>query len=131
MICNYLNIDIFNDNKIKSSITSGNNFYVDNESLDDYIVKLSDYYEFNEINCSNDYLEIVKKLDSKYKINNNVYLIDDIYLSRNRVIRNLKEYHNKLDYESLIKYSIVKNSMLDKNSFEKIITELNSKVYKK
>lgn len=118
-ICNMLNIDIFDGDKIKSSITSGGNFYVDDEKLDDYIIDLSEHLNIKEGNYENDYLEIIKKLD-KYKINNNVYLIDDINLSRNRVIRNLKNNSEKYNYNDLILYSFIKDSILDKNSFDKV-----------
>ena len=126
-----LNISIFEDDCIKSDVVTGNNFYVGEEELNDYITFKDNYYNVTFEENDADYNEIIKKLDSKYKINNNVYLINDVYLSRNRVIRNLSKYSSKLCYEELIYYSIVKDSILDDASFDKVKEELNSKILKK
>lgn len=123
LICQMMKINIIKDNKLIDMILTGNNFYIKDNELDNYIILDSNFYSFNYIDTKNDIDPIINILNKKYQIDNNTYKINDVLLSKDRVINNLKIYENKLNYIDLINLSLIKNSLISNNQIEMINNE--------
>ena len=85
-------MDVVNsDNSFIGSIITGNNFYVSDDKLDEFIVDYTDKYVDNNI-CNidisdNDYGYLIKL--SNYEYDNMTYNINDKLISKNRLLRNI------------------------------------------
>ena len=142
-ICLSLNIPIYTKSgNINRSFLLGNNFYAQDDSLDDYILKsryeneeLNNYIKNNlrnkihyDINIIEEYkrLEMFKSKDELY------YDIDGIIISRPKVMRNLTLFHNSnLINKDSILTSIIYNSYLSDEEIELIKKRIFSKVKRK
>lgn len=69
---------------------------------------------------------IVKDLDARYMVNNYIYRINGVIISRFKVIRYLEmfmyDFNITLD---LLVYIVTKNTMLDANELERVMSALN------
>lgn len=139
IMCNIgINV-ITNQNRLLSSITSGKNFYVSNDCLNEYsFIKVEDYIQ-NEnfeilkenerltISKQTENLDIVKYLDELFKISEYEYQINDNIISRIKFLRNLeclanlKEIDNDVIIASITYHSILDNETIEfiKNSLGK------------
>lgn len=123
IISKNMHLQIFDDNdNLLPSILTGNNFYVRNDFLDNFIIDECPNILNKDIcellgNITDTGYEIddnIKLLDL-FKENDNVCLFDGIIISRNKVLRNysfLKHNSNYADNE-LLKVSCLYNSILD------------------
>ena len=137
------------ENRLKGSITNGKNFYVSNERLCEYRILTVDEYTKNEdfdilnthkkmtISESTENLGIVEYLDSLFKISDLEYQINDVIVSRNKVLRNiecLRQYKDEYEESDIVLSAIIYHSVIDNNTIEFIhnkLSEYKAKVYKK
>lgn len=131
------------NNKLNDSILYGYRFPIKNNELDNYISNHTNLFLNQEIikhfekKCNNNYYQsLINKLDSKF-LNEDNYKINDIIISRNKVIRNICSLDINLNYsnEEIVINSIIYNSILDKDQIEIIFSEIKKifkeKTYKK
>ena len=131
------------NNKLNDSILYGYRFPIKNNELDNYISNHTNLFLNQEIikhfekKCNNNYYQsLINKLDSKF-LNEDNYKINDIIISRNKVIRNICSLDINLNYsnEEIVINSIIYNSILDKDQIEIISSEIKKifkeKTYKK
>lgn len=123
-IIKILNIPIENKEELENVLKT-TSFMVPDEIIDDYI------YTINEIKENQTSNEVIsKEIMEELNQNNNTtrtLKINDVFLSRNRIERNLKENEgNKIEINELM-LAIIKNSILTEEDYTKITTE----VYKK
>lgn len=132
------------DNRLKGAITNGKNFYVAQEELNKYRLITVDEYMRNEdfnilkeqkrmtISSSTRGLDIIEYLDNLFKVSDLEYRINNIIISRNKVLRNIEcLIQNKEEYDdsAIALSSIVYHSVIDNNTIEIIQEKLND--YKK
>lgn len=118
------------EDRLHSSITSGKNFYVSQNELDNYkilTVNESEENKYFEILDNNERIsissvlddEIVKYLDSLFKEDELHYVINDYCISRNKFLRNLECLYKNGFYDfDAIYASLVYNSCLDDITLE-------------
>ena len=128
--------------KFKSSITSGKNFYVPDSMLDNYRIhkvnenkediyfKLLDNSKRNVISKDLLKLDIVKYFDSKYKISEYEYCIDDIIISRKKVLRNMQALINlkENDYNHMLLSSIEYKAIMNDSEIKTVSDTIYGKV---
>lgn len=145
IISKKMHLQIFDDdNNLLPSILTGNNFYVKNDCLDNFIIDECHNILNKDIcellnNIGNTDYEIddnIKLLDN-FKENDNVYLFDSIIISRNKVLRNYSFLTNNFNYDDkeLLKISCLFNSILDiediniiTNKIDDILNMKNTKI---
>lgn len=93
---------INSNNKFIGAITTGNNFYIDPNKYDNFIIDYKEDYQNpiclnvlknsprNVINVSTKNMPIIKALDEAFMKDSITYVIDDVIISRKRVMRNLE-----------------------------------------
>ena len=92
-VAHLIDMNVVNlDNSFIGSIVSGKDFYINNEKLDDFIIDYTDQYTdsniISNINInSQDEQDLEMLMD--YEIESGIYRINDILLSKNRILRNL------------------------------------------
>lgn len=92
-IAKLINMSTVNsDNSFVGSIVSGNNFYVKDDMLDEFLIDYKDLYldtskldNVSRLDILTDYPDILNDYEEDYY----TYKINDIKLSRNRILRNL------------------------------------------
>ena len=137
------------ENKLKSSIINGKNFYVANEKLNEYRLATVDEYMKNEdfdilntkkrvsITKSTEKLCIVEYLDSLFKTSELEYQMNDMIISRNKVLRNIEcllQHKDEYDEAKIALSAIVYHSVIDNYTIEFIkskLSEYKKKVYTK
>lgn len=128
------------DNRLRGLITNGKNFYVPQENLNEYRIAMVDEYIENEdfvilkeqkrmvISPSTIELDIVEYLDNLFKVNDLEYRINDVIISRNKVLRNIEcliKYKEQYDDSSVALSAIIYHSVIDNNTIEVITEKLN------
>lgn len=117
VIYNTNNIPYRNDSKLFATIKTGKNSLVSVDELDKLLMSESTYIENNELlECPTSTV-----LDNYYYINEYLYDIDGIMISRKKVLRNLALNDDLLS-------SVVSGSLLDPASVNIIKTSLESKL---
>lgn len=128
--------------RFKSSITSGKNFYVPDSMLDNYRIrkvnenkediyfKLLDNSKRNVISKDLLKLDIIKYFDSKYKISEYEYCIDDIIISRKKVLRNMQALFNlkENDYNHMLLSSIEYKAIMNDSEIKIVSDAIYGKV---
>lgn len=132
------NIGILTKDKVNNSIISGKKFYVANSDLPEYKLLTVDKYMYNDyfnilnnnsriiISEKTENLSIINYLDNLFKVNELEYQINDIIISRNKVLRNIEcIIKNKQEYDEaeIIFSAITYNSIIDNKTIE-IIEEI-------
>ena len=123
IIAKQMQLQIFGDNNnLLPSILTGNGFYVNNDNLDNFIISECSHMldtqvalQAKQITWSTyDSDNNIKLLDA-FKQSNNTYVIDNIIISRNKVLRyyNYLKQSTSLDEKELLKFSCLYNSILD------------------
>lgn len=91
-----------NQNKFIGAITTGNNFYLNPSEYDKFIMDYKEDYQNplclevlennnrNAISVSTKNMPIIKSLDDNFMKDSLTYVIDDVVISRKRVMRNLE-----------------------------------------
>ena len=129
----------FKHPNLENMIATGNNFYIANQELDDYIINNVDDYLESDIKkvLNNNNRNIIdddnlSKLDNYLK-DNLTYDFDGILISKNKVLRNLYCLKNNLEENSnkLLFCAIIYGSILDKEQIEKIKNIVYQKTYTK
>lgn len=135
LIASNIGIELISNNKLNKSIVTGERYLIDDEELDEYII---DEVGFNIPD------EILTKLKSNPRLmisNDNVldnyldeqiYNIEGIIISKNKVLRNIKalEIENISDEDKLF-YAIIYNSFLNHEEIRKLKAIIYSKQYQK
>lgn len=128
--------------RFKSSITSGKNFYVPDSMLDNYRIhkvnenkediyfNLLDNSKRNVISKDLLKLDIIKYFDSKYKISEYEYCIDDIIISRKKVLRNMQALINlkENDYNHMLLSSIEYKAIMNDSEIKIVSDTIYGKV---
>lgn len=136
MIAKLIDLDIFNPSKrLIGMIYTGNKFYVDSDDYDKFIIDYKEDYQNpaclevlddsyrNTISVSTKSLPIIKKMDECFMHDSLTYVINDVIISRKRVMRNLEVLLKNISsidisiYDLLfqaILYNMIKNVEPDK-----------------
>jgi hypothetical protein len=116
-----VNMDIFDEKgMILSSIMTGNNYLINDDKLDEYLINnttLDDKYsnvlnnhKRNYISPDTETLDIIKDLDSEYKISDLEYNFDGVIISRIKVLRNISTLLDIYGYdEELLKTFVIES----------------------
>lgn len=124
-ISKMMRLNIFDSKgKLLSRIITGNDFYVPNDSLDNYIISVSNQMidsnllnKLNNLNTtSNSFNDELIDFDRHFTLNKATYNFNNILISRNKVLRNynyLRSIYPNYDKWSLLESSIIHNSILD------------------
>jgi len=135
------------EDRLSSSITTGKNFYVNHNQLQEFVLLTVDEYVDNKnfailknserlvISKQTEQLEVVKMLDDLFQISELEYQINDNVISRIKFLRNLecllskKKIDNDVIFAALTFNSVLDASTLDyiRNIFS---TNIPSKVIK-
>lgn len=135
MICDNLNIPIYANKLINTNFLLGNNFYIEEDCLDLYILKnnyedenLELYIKNNirnKINYNINEVEEFKSLEKFKSDDGKFYDINGIIISRLKVIRNLSLfYENNMITKETVLASIIYNSYLDDKCVEIIMKNI-------
>ncbi len=117
-------------NYLLKTITSINGYSINEENYQDKVKTyscplLEEDYSSLENQKNIDISNIINILDTYYLKEENVYLIENTYISRNKVIRLLsKQSGFKIDR---LLYAILKGVLLDKETFDNIVIEILNK----
>ena len=154
LICNLLGINPVNASlKLIGQVTTGNKFYLSPDKYDNYIidsqnmylnpvcVKALEHQPRTIISEDTKNNKLIETLDEFYKRDELTYEINDIVISRNRVLRNfevLKEIKNisttDLLYQSIL-YKMIENiedeKLIEIYNSIKLLNLENNKIYKK
>ena len=154
LICNLLGINPVNASlKLIGQVTTGNKFYLSPDKYDNYIidsqnmylnpvcVKALEHQSRTIISEDTKNNKLIETLDEFYKRDELTYEINDIVISRNRVLRNfevLKEIKNisttDLLYQSIL-YKMIENiedeKLIEIYNSIKLLNLENNKIYKK
>ena len=132
------------ENRLKGSITSGKNFYVANDQLNEYRIMPINEYTKNEnfeilnqnermtISESTEELDIIRYLDTLFKVSDLEYQINETTISRNKVLRNMEcllQHKSEYEESEIALSAIIYHSVIDNNTIEFIKEKLNE--YKK
>ena len=116
-------------NYLLKTITSINGYSINEENYQDKVKTYScplldeDYSLENQKNI--DINNIINILDTNYLKEENVYLIENTYISRNKVIRLLSN-QSGFKIEGLL-HAILKGVLHDKETFDNIVIEILNK----
>ena len=132
--------NIVNDqNKLKGILRKENNFIINDSKLNEIIIENYDELIPKDILEKLNSNEIINtKIDlsilDEYLINNFVYKFNNIYISKNKIIKNMNKILNTnikniYSYSELLYYSIIYNypKLLTSNNLEKLKNILNIK----
>ncbi len=108
-------------NVLCKTITNYNNFYINDDELDDslendvpdYLMAYQNDLELNGIQIA----QLVESLDEQY-LQDNIYIIGDLYLSKNKLMRKLQ---SQMTISELIN-AIFYNTIAVNNQIEMVIT---------
>lgn len=125
MICNLIGLNPVNkSHKIVGSVGTGNNFYVAPQEYDNFIIDYKQDYQNpmclkvladnrrNIISPSTKSRTFIKKLDEHYMKDELTYVINDVVISRNRVLRNLEVLLGKISNDDIAIKDLVYQAIL-------------------
>ena len=136
-IANLIGLNILEKNKINPIILD-KNFYVDNSSLDEYIINnTNDYIDINTLEYLNNHnRNKIENFDlsliDNYLMDDLTYNFDGILISKNKILRNINCLNNSnlnLNNTDLIFNSIIYGSILNKEQIEQLKNIIYSKKY--
>ncbi len=113
------------------TITSINGYSINEENYQDKVetynnpLFVNNFYQENTEDI--DISSILNVLDTNYLKEDNVYMIENTYISRNKVIRLLKRFINGNNNMEILLYSILNGVLLDKETFDKIARDVLDK----
>lgn len=117
-------------NFLKKEVTSESKFICSDDSLDDYIPNVVEQNGLNLLHGTKISTivknELVKQLDSTYKVEN-AYIIGDTIISRPKFLRNFESVQGNPNYLII---SLVSNSILNDKEYYDLTTELKHKTKK-
>lgn len=124
-ISKMMRLNIFDSKgKLLPRIITGNDFYVPNDSLDNYIISVSNQMidsnllnQLNNLNTTNNsFNDELIDFDRHFTLNKATYIFNNILISKNKVLRNynyLRSIYPNYDKYALLESSIIHNSILD------------------
>ena len=128
------------ENRFVGYITNGKNFYVKDESLQEYETYPVEKYvedpnfevlrtsQRNHIHENTMELGIIAYLDEQFKISELEYQIQDVIISRMKVLRNIEcllQYKDDYDETSIALSAIIYHSVIDNSTIEFIREKLS------
>lgn len=137
------------ENRFAGYITNGKNFYVNDENLQEYeIYPVEKYVEDSNfeilktskrshIHKNTMELGIIAYLDEQFKISELEYQIQDVIISRMKVLRNMEcllQHKDDYDESSIALSAIIYHSVIDNSTIEFIrekLSQYTNKVYEK
>jgi hypothetical protein len=121
VISREVNMDIFDEKgMLLSSVMTGNDYLISDDKLDEYLINnktLDDsyyntlnYHKRNYISPDAESLDVIKDLDSEYKISDLEYNFDGMIISRIKVLRNISTLLDMYGYdEELLKTFVIES----------------------